>query len=710
MTFVTIPFLPQVVRDESALAAKPSYVDALNMRAVAGKMETKYGQELASSSALTGICRGAFAWGDLARNSWAAFGTHLRIQTIDQDGTLYDITPVIERGELASAFTTSSGSALITVTDDAHGLAVDQKISFPGTSSAANVTISGVYTVSSVHSASSYSFTAASAANQSTAGVGPAVIDYEYGLRPGNPSNLGGLGYGTGGHGTGGYGSPSAAVDLDARTVSFAQWGQNLIVNPNWGGIYEWAPNVAATEAVTSGDFSASGTWVFGSGWSLAAGTSSASGAARLSQAVTLARSAWHLLDFDVVRNSGTITPLIGTSTVGAPIAATGTFKRTFFAPVATAQNLTFDGSSAFNGRLDNVSLKVLTTANLLAGAPSSCGSVFVTAERNLVACGTVNVNSGVLDPMHVRWSASENNQDWTPSPANVAGGYTLSHGTRIVRGLAGNRENLIFTNTAVYRMRSVPDPSVVYAFDLLGEGCGLIGPNAAIQVNGAFFWVSPQGKFYQYAGGLPTPLANPSERDFRDNLADVQGSKIYAYTLAARTEVGWVYPDERDGIECSREHVFTTAAPGWVSGAFARTAMIDAGVFPYPLAADASGRIFYQEKDFSSDGSARTTRLESSYFNVGAGAGESFAAIMGVRPDFEDFRGGARITFTSKNYSHDSVARTYGPYNITANTKRISVRIKGRQIKFKIETDDAPSFYRLGDMTFDLRESGQKK
>ena len=45
-------------------------------------------------------------------------------------------------------------------------------------------------------------------------------------------------------------------------------------------------------------------------------------------------------------------------------------------------------GCNAFNGRIDNVSLKVLTTAALIPTAPSSAGSVFVTAERNLVACG----------------------------------------------------------------------------------------------------------------------------------------------------------------------------------------------------------------------------------------------------------------------------------------------------------------------------------
>jgi hypothetical protein len=207
----------------------------------------------------------------------------------------------------------------------------------------------------------------------------------------------------------------------------------------------------------------------------------------------------------------------------------------------------------------------------------------------------------------------------------------------------------------------------------------------------------------------LPTPLENPSGRDFRDNLADVQGSKIYAGHLTALSEVSWFYADERDGIECSRVQTYDYMQATWVSGAYPRTTYIDAGVFPFPIATDPNGAIFFEEKDFSNDGSARSTMLETSYFNVGQGSGNNLATIMGVRPDFDNLRGGAQITFYSKLYPQDSSPRTYGPYNITASTNRISVRIKGRQIKYKIETTDAPTFYRMGDMTFDLNENGAK-
>lgn len=706
--FVTIPLLPSVVRDESELAAKPYYIDSLNMRSVSGKMETTYGQELVTSTALTGVCRGIYAWADLNRAAWAAFGTHLRLKVMDGDGILYENTPVIERGQLINPFTTSSGSTTITVLDDAHGVVVDQLVSF-SSAAVGGITISGGYPVSSVGSSSGYTFTASSVPSTSTSAGG--TVDYEYSLKPGSQSSLGGLGYGTGGYGSGGYGGSQSNVDLDARTWSFANWGQNLIANPAWGGIYEWAPNITASELVTGGDFSSTASWVFGSGWSLGVGVSSAVNAAKLTQAVTLIRSSWHLLRFDVPSVlSGTIMALIGTSTIGAAIASSGVFKRAFFSPVATSQTLTFDGSSAFNGTLDNVSLKVLTTANLIPTAPSSAGSIFITAERNLVACGTINANTGILDPMRVQWSAAENNQDWTASGANVAGGYTLSHGSRIVRGMAGNRENLIFTDTAVYRMRSVPDPGTVYAFDLLGEGCGLTGPNAVVQSDGVFYWISKQGGFYQYAGGMCTPLQNPSQRDFHDNLSDVQDAKIYAVRNASQNEIWWFYPDGRDGIECSRYHVYDYVDRTWVSGMAPWTAQVDAGVYAFPIGADPNGAISFKEKDFSSDGSARSTLLETSYFNLGQGEGEIFATVMGVRPDFDDLRGGAQITFYAKNYPQDPAPRTFGPYNITAATKRLSVRIKGRQIKYRISTFDSPSFYRVGGITFDLKPSGQKK
>jgi hypothetical protein len=705
MPFTSVPLIAQVVKDESELAAKPYYVSADKMRSVAGKMETIYAHELFSSTALTGVARGGIIWADLARTAWAAFGTHLRIQVYDQDGSQTDITPVVERGRLTNPFTVSSGSTTITVSDDSHGLIADQLVNF-GTSSAANVPLSGNYTVSSVVSSSTYTFIATSTANTSTALVG-GTIDYEYRLAPGNLNGLGGLGYGTGPFGTGGYSSPSTSASLDPRTVSFAVWGQNLIVNPNWGGIYEWAPNTSASELLTNGDFSTSSAWTAGSGWTVSSGVATASSAnGSLSQSVSTLRSAWHLLKYDLTLSSGAVTPLLGTSTINAAISSANTYKHTFFSPVSSAQTLTFSGNN-FSGTLDNVSLKVLTTANLIPNAPAYAGSVFVTAERNLVACGTVNLNNSVLDPMRVQWSGQENNNLWIPAASNLAGGYTLSHGSRIVRGLPGNRENLIFTDTAVYRMRAVPDPSVVYAFDLLGEGCGLIGPNAVVQANGMFFWVSPQGKFYIYAGGAPIPIPNPSERDFRDNLADVQGAKIHAAHLSSRSEIWFFYPDERDGIECSRYHVYNYLDKTWVSGNYDRTTYVDAGVLPFPLATDSSGNVYFQEKDFSNDGSARSTSLETSYFNIGDG--ETFAYIKDIRPDFDDLRGGATITFTSRNYPQGA-ERTYGPYSITPTTRRLSVRIKGRQIKYRINTNDAPSFYRVGAMTFDVQKSGQKK
>lgn len=703
--FTAITLAASVIKDESQLAAQPYAVDASNMRSENGKFQTKYGQELASTTALTGVCRGIHTWADLSRVSWAAFGTHLRLQAMDSDGALTDITPVTERGELSSAFSTTSGSTLLTVRDDSHGLVADQLVTFPGTSSAGGLTITGDYTVSTVISSSAYGVTTSSALSTSS-GQGGTAIDYEIHLAPGNLDSLGGLGYGTGGYGTGGYGAAGTGSTLDARTWSLTNWGQNLIANPAWGGIYEWAPETSASELVTNGDFTSSSSWTAGSGWSVASGRASAQSlGGSLSQSITTSQAAWHLLDFDISTVvSGTLQALLGTSTIQT-YTTVGTKKSTFFAPFDTAQTLYFQGT--FNGAIDKVSVKVLTDATIIPEAPTMCGSVFVTAERNLVACGTINEDTSVFDPMHVRWTDRENNRDWEASPSNLAGGYTLSHGSRIVRGLPGNRENLIFTNTSVYTMRASPDPAVVYSFDLLGEGCGLIGPNAVVSVNGTFYWIAPTGEFYRYAGGAIEPLPNGVERDFWDNLANVQGVKIFGHHLAMYNQATFIYPDERDGVECSRSIDLNYTNGTWVTDYTTRTAYADAGVFPFPIAADADGSIYYQEKDFSNDGAARQTSLTSSYFMLGDG--ETFVRVMGFRPDFDDLQGGVSFTFYSRDYPNGP-ERTYGPFSVTNATKRISTRINGRQIKFKITTDDAPSFYRLGKITFDVQQSGQKR
>lgn len=709
MPYTKLSFAPGVYKDDSPLDAEGFFIDADKIRFVRGKAQTIGGWERATTSAVSGICRGVWTWADAGRNPFAAFGTHTHLTAMDADGTLFDITPIVARSELADPFSTTADSATVSVAHTAHGLVVGQGVVFSGAVAVGGLVIQGPYTVATVIDANTYTITHTLAATSTAGPGGGAVVDVEIALAPGQVDGLGGLGYGTGGYGSGTYGSPAVGYTLYPRTWSLDNWGQNLVAAPRGGGIFEWAPNTTPTELLTNGNFSAAAGWTAGSGWSIGAGVATASVASGvLAQPFIAARGAWHLLDFDIpTATSGSVQPYWGVNPIGDSISTPGTYKRAFFCGAGGMQTLQFV-PGGFSGSIDNVSLKVLGTAHQIDGSPSTVTSIFVTAERILVACGAPDFNSN-FDPLRVAWCDQENNQDWVADPANLAGSWTLSQGTRIVRGLAGRGENLIFTDTAVYAMRYVPDPNVVYRFDLIGTGCGLMGPNAVVQVSGVFFWLTPGGEFYMYDGGAPRPLQSTVRRYVSDNLSWVQQDKVYAFAIAAWGEVWWLYPDIRDGNECSRYVSYNYLGNTWAVGTFNRTAWADAGVFQFPLAADTAGTIWFHEKDFADDGNPRAWSLSSAFFDIGDG--DAHMSILGAYPDAEDLQGGYTFTINTKHKNQrGEFARSFGPFNVTNTTGKVSLRAVGQHAQVVWHGFDAPSFFRMGAFRLDMKPSGRKR
>lgn len=712
MTWTAINFEPGVYKDDSPLKARGYYIDADKIRFVNGLPETIYGWERASTSTLLGICRGAFTWQDNDRNAWAALGTHLRLYAMDLDGTVTDITPAVSYTNPTFSVATTISDATVTITGWTHGLSVGQKFKLESCSPATvgGVTLAGTFTVGTVESTTSITFEAASNAS-STAGPTSVTCLATIYLAPGQEDGLAGYGFGTGGYGSGGYGGGSSTYELFPRTWSFDQWGQNLVASPRGGGVYEWAPNVSASELVTDGTFSAAANWSAGAGWSVGGGFAHFSAGASSSlypqgSTITLEAGAWHLLTMNLTVGAGTLAAIAGTSTIGAGITATGNYRRAFYASGgATTFRLLKDATGA--GFVHDVSVQVLTTGELIPNAPSMVGSSFVTAERILVACGS-NL-AGSFDPLQVDWSDAENNQSWTASSSNLAGGYTLPSGGRIVRGHRGARENAIWTADALWAMRYNGNPNSVYDFIEMGRGCGLVGPNAAAMVGGNWYWMTPAGAFYVYGGAAPQMIPCTLARDVADNLAWVQGDKVYAWANVGKNyaEVWWHYPDSRDGDEVSRYVIFDTIKGTWSCGTFNRTAWAPANVYQYPISVDTSGSVWFHEKDFTEDGGARSWFIDSAFNSDVSGQ----IIVNGVRPDADDLQGGYSITFYSIFRGVVGIAtRTLAALNITSSTGQRSVRVRGEQVRFRIAGNAAPTFWRMGRMFMDVIKSAAKR
>lgn len=157
-------------------------------------------------------------------------------------------TSTVANGGAVPVFTTTSGSAVVSVALTAHGMTVgDDTIVFPIPTTGNGVTIDGLYSALAITSANAFTILAssqASAAGSFSMNAGLAQLVYYIALGP--PAT--GLGFGLGGFGTGGFGTgivpgSQTGVPITSTDWSLDNWGEILLACPENGGIYYWEPS-----------------------------------------------------------------------------------------------------------------------------------------------------------------------------------------------------------------------------------------------------------------------------------------------------------------------------------------------------------------------------------------------------------------------------------------------------------------------------------
>lgn len=187
--------------------------------------------------------------------------------------------------------------------------------------------------------------------------------------------------------------------------------------------------------------------------------------------------------------------------------------------------------------------------AGIIPLAPTGCQRVIVDAQqRVIIALGCTDVTSA-FDPLLVRWCSFDDITDWVPTDINTAGDDLLTAGSRIVTGLKTKGQNLIWTDTTLYRMVFVGEPDE-YDFIPAG-GVTIVGPNAAVDVDGvAYFWGFDN--FYNYSGTLNLQACDVWETVFDPSYVDstgfhtalnrAQSEGVVCYTYEPKTEITWLY------------------------------------------------------------------------------------------------------------------------------------------------------------------------
>ncbi len=382
------------------------------------------------------------------------------------------------------------------------------------------------------------------------------------------------------------------------------------------------------------------------------------------------------------------------------------------------------------------------TRATIITNAPTaSAFSIVTTPDRHLVFFGTETTvgTKSTQDEMFIRFSSQEDINTYTPSATNTAGTQRLADGSKIVGAIRGRDAIYIWTDTALFIMRFV-GPPFTFSFQQVGTNCGLIGQNAAVEVDGSAYWMSENG-FFRYTGKLES-LPCLVEDFVYDDINTIPKQHINAGLNNLFGEVMWFYPNSGSGtvnrvvtynyLDSSPER------PVWTTGTLARSAWQDSAVFGKPHATeyDSDGTTATTDVNYifgNSDGTstyyehetglnqvkegattAITASIESGDFDIGqqglTGDGEFMMKIRRVIPDFLSQTGDARITLNLRDFPNDTAASsTLGPFTVTSGTQKIDTRARARSISLKIDNTSTSQFWKLGTFRIDYQPDGRR-
>jgi hypothetical protein len=174
-----LQFRPGLNREGTDYSNEGGWYDGNGIRFRSGYPEKIGGWSRYSNNTFTGICRALWNWVDLANNNYLGVGTSVKYY-IENGGVFNDVTPIVKTNTLTNPFTTSSGSATVTVTDGTYNPSVGDYVVFSGAVVVNGITISGEYVVTAVPSSITYQIVASNVASGSGSGGGTVVTQYEY--------------------------------------------------------------------------------------------------------------------------------------------------------------------------------------------------------------------------------------------------------------------------------------------------------------------------------------------------------------------------------------------------------------------------------------------------------------------------------------------------------------------------------------------------
>ena len=671
MPLQTLKLQSGVVKDDTAYSSEGRWADSDKIRFWNGKPEKLGGWNKFISSTFSGSCRGLMSWRDNSGNALMAIGTHTHLY-IYKGGLLTDVTPVRKTlSTLDDYFTTVSGSPLVTVNIATHGCIVGDRVIF-GAFSANNISWAAdtEFTVTSVTDANNFKITASTNANANGTPTA-ANVKYEILLSVGQATSVFEYGFGTGNwneprdvgtttttmNDSGGINTTDTSVVLTASD-SFPSAGTVLIGTER----IQYTGNNTGTETLSG----------------LTRGAFSTTAASHSDGATVTNVEGW-----DVPFTSGT-----GIE-VDARTWSFDLFGEDLVASVNGNSLITWDSSAGVSSRATLIND---TTTSDATCPDTTRGGIVSTPDRHLVALAAD-------DPLRVRWASQETTSTWTAAATNTAGSQLLTGGSKIIGAKRTRGQILIWTDTTLHSM-TFRGPPYIFGFRELATGCGLGSPNGVVEIGGNVFWIGVN-QFFGFDGAvkpIPSSVSNHVFDDF--NLNQIE--KVVAGLNKQHNEVFWFYPSS-GSAENDRYAKYNYRENAWDVGTMVRTAWVDASTFTNNVGASSDGYLYQHEVGVDADGSAMTSYIQSADIDIGDG--EEVMFVDRMIPD-------ATITGTLDSYvktrKHPADSyTTKGAFAMSATTKRVNPRARGRQIAVRFESTRVGDNWRLGATRIDMNPDG---
>ena len=725
MPLQKIQFKPGFNKQQTATGAEGQWIDGDNVRFRYGEPQKIGGWQQLVSSTLAGPVRDQHTWTALDGKKYAAIGTS-KLLVIYYEGSFYDITP-LGTALTSCTYTSTTGSATVTINKTSHGLEVGDYIIFtsvttpgaPTTSYTSADFTTNTFEVKTVPTSGTFTVTMATAETGTGVTAGGTITTTPY-IIIGPNFQTPAYGYGTGYWGgtiptsvttqlDGSLNNSATTITVDA-TAAFPTSGRIDI----------------DTELITySGKTATTFT-------GCVRGANGSTAASHLDNAVVTNATFW--VDWGEESNTAGVTLAPGSWSLD-------NFGQILVATIKNGATFTWDPSAAG---------ATSTRATVVSGAPTaSVMSIVSDRDRHLFLIGTETTigSPSTQDPMFIRFSNQEDINTYAPTVTNTAGTFRLDTGNEIIGAIQGKDYIFVLTDVAAYVIQFV-GPPFTFSVRQVGTNCGCIGQHAMVFAQGAVFWIGFGGGFFVYDGTvkqLPSLVEDFVFTDSGDNLGfNFDASQItYGYHNSLYNEVGWNYA-KAGSTQVDRNVVYNYLENTWTTGSLARTTYEDAVSFDLPYATEfystntptfptingvsalVGATKYWQHEVGVNEVSATGVKtliaafIESGDYDISEqGIGGDGQLIMRVRrfiPDFKDLSGNAKITLFFRDYpaNANSTPSTTpplitGPFTITSSTDKVDTRVRGRQVSLKIENDALDETWRYGTLRLDIEAGGRR-